>query len=144
MKHLASALTALTLASAVAPSALADDTDSSPKVTAAREVRSPPSSVRPKVIAGGVAIFGLAYAASIAASSGWPDVPGAAGLKIPVVGPWITLGKSGCAFNGENCSPPLTAAQQMAGVACVRGDDSCHAKVIARGVAFGLDGLLQV
>src|SRR5262245_26270717 len=124
MKHLVSALTALTLASSVAPSALADDTDASPKVAVAREVRSPPSSVRPKVIAGGVAIFGLLYAASIAASSGWPDVPGASGLKIPVVGPWITLGHSSCAYNADNCVPALTQTQRDANVGCASGDDS--------------------
>jgi hypothetical protein len=143
MKQLAPALAALTLASTFASSAFADDA-TPPRVDVMREVRRPPSSVRPKIIIGGVAIFGLAYAASFAAASGWPDVPGAAWLKIPVIGPWMTLGKSSCAFNADNCVPLLTAEQLKTNPSCAEGDDSCHAKVIVRGVAFGLDGLLQL
>src|SRR4051812_20939601 len=110
---LALALAALAVALAAAAPALADDSSpSTPALaggssavpldlsrSAAPEVRYPPSSVRPKLVIGGLAISGLAYGAAIGTASNWPEVPGAAGLKIPFVGPWLALGQSGCALD---------------------------------------------
>jgi hypothetical protein len=146
MKQLASALAALTLASTVAPSAFADDTAAPPQVSVAREVRYPPSSARPKIIIGGVAIFGLAYAASFGLSASWP---GGIGPKIPFAGPWIALGKIGCALDPANCVPSLKTpeaveAQIKNGLSCAADDKSCQGKVYALGVAFALDGILQL
>src|SRR6187397_2487247 len=93
------ALAALVLSLAVSSSALADDA-ASPQdevETPRPQVRYPPSSVRPKLIIGGLAISGLAYAAAFGTASNWPEVPGSDSLKIPIFGPWIALGHSGCA-----------------------------------------------
>jgi hypothetical protein len=95
---------------------------SEPAPLASPEVRYPPSSVRPKLIVGGLVISGLAYAASIASAVSWPEVPGIDNLKIPIVGPWLALGKSGCASD----------------------DPDCGAKVYFRGVFYVIDGIAQL
>jgi hypothetical protein len=64
----------------------------------------PPPSVRWKVGGIGLLITGAAWGASFATAYNWPTVPGSAELKIPVVGPWIALGKSGCASDDPGCS----------------------------------------
>src|SRR5262245_60548301 len=66
-------------------------------------MRYPPSSVRFKLIGGGVALSGLAYGAAYLCASTWPDAPGADQLKIPIIGPWMALGKSGCAADDPDC-----------------------------------------
>src|SRR4051812_38365689 len=71
--------------------------------TPAKESPNPPSSVRPKLALGGVAVAGGAYAMSYAMASNFPEVPGTTELKIPIVGPWIALGKSGCATDDPDC-----------------------------------------
>ncbi len=38
-------------------------------------------------------------------------MPGSAQLKIPIVGPWIALGKSGCASDDPNCSGALVGVR---------------------------------
>lgn len=65
--------------------------------------RYPPSSVRPKLIAGGLAVTGLAYGAGFLAASTWPEVPGANELKIPVVGPWLAIAKNDCSPDDPGC-----------------------------------------
>lgn len=116
---IASLSVALTTRAAYAeePSALSE-----PTVVVSQDVRYPPSSVRPRLILGGLVISGLAYAAAFGTAVSWPEVPGSKGLKIPIVGPWIALGKSGCATD----------------------DDDCGAKVYVRGVLYVLDGIAQL
>ena len=58
--------------------------------------RYPPSSVRPKLIGGGLAITAIAYGVGVVAATSWPDAPGAESLKIPVVGPWMALAQNKC------------------------------------------------
>jgi hypothetical protein len=65
--------------------------------------RYPPSSVRWKLVGGGLALSGAAYGTAYLCSSTWPDAPGADALKIPVVGPWIALADSGCAEDDPDC-----------------------------------------
>jgi hypothetical protein len=65
--------------------------------------RYPPSSVRVKLVAGGLVVMGLAYGAGFLAASSWPDAPGASQLKIPVVGPWIALANNACAADDPDC-----------------------------------------
>jgi hypothetical protein len=65
--------------------------------------RYPPSSVRLKLVVGGLVVTGVAYGAGFLAASSWPDAPGASELKIPVVGPWIALAKNGCAADDPDC-----------------------------------------
>jgi hypothetical protein len=59
--------------------------------------------VRPKLIAGGLVVTGLAYGAGFLAAQSWPEVPGSSELKIPVVGPWIALAKNDCAPDDPDC-----------------------------------------
>lgn len=62
----------------------------------AKPMRYPPSSVRLKLIAGGVLIAGVAYGIGFLAATQWSDAPGAQDLKIPVAGPWIAFANNGC------------------------------------------------
>lgn len=66
-------------------------------------VRYPPSSVRPKLIVGGIAITGIAYGAAFLGAEAAPTWPGSAELKAPIVGPWITLAKNGCPPENQGC-----------------------------------------
>jgi hypothetical protein len=84
--------------------------------------RYPPSSVRVKLIGGGVAVAGLAYGAGFLAASSWPEVPGSDELKIPVVGPWMALAKNDCAPD----------------------DPDCGFALYFRGILTVLDGLVQL
>jgi len=65
----------------------------------------------------GTAVFGGFYGGAVAASYGWSQDPGAADLRIPLVGPWLKLGQtelcSGLPEPGEDerpCSDPLQVA----------------------------------
>ena len=118
------ALATLTLALAAASVANAEEPSAlpAPATSAAPEVRYPPPSVRPKLIVGGLAISGLAYAAAFGAAASWPEVPGSAQLKIPFAGPWLALGQSGCAAD----------------------DPDCGAKIYLRGVLYVIGGIAQL
>jgi len=85
-------------------------------------VRYPPSSVRVPIIMGGIGLAGAAYLAGMIAGFGYPDVPGADALKVPVVGPWVALGQSGC-------SPDQT---------------DCTAMLVVRTILTALDGVAQL
>jgi hypothetical protein len=112
------------LAITATSSARADDAAeaTTAATTPAKESPNPPSSVRLKLALGGVAVAGGAYAMSYAMASNFPEVPGMGQLKIPVVGPWLALGKSGCATD----------------------DPDCGAKVVLRGFFLVIDGLAQI
>ena len=119
-----SLITLATLAITVNTAARADEPVVATAVAAApaKDSPNPPSSVRLKLALGGVAVAGGAYALSYAMASNFPEVPGMTGLKIPVVGPWLALGKSGCATD----------------------DPDCGAKVVLRGFFLVIDGLAQI
>lgn len=80
--------------------AMALSTLAAPALARAQEpvkpMRYPPSSVRLKLIAGGVLIAGVAYGIGFLAATQWPDAPGAQDLKIPVAGPWMAFVNNGC------------------------------------------------
>lgn len=59
-------------------------------------MRYPPSSVRPRLIGGAIAITGIAYGIGFVGATSWPEIPGIDSLKIPVVGPWMSLSKLAC------------------------------------------------
>ncbi|MFO0591310.1 MAG: hypothetical protein U0441_27430 [Polyangiaceae bacterium] len=84
-------------------------------------VRYPPSTVRPKLIVGGIAVTAIAYGAAFLGSEAASTYPGSLELKAPIVGPWIALAKNGC--------PPENSG--------------CDAFVYLRGGLLILDGLLQ-
>ena len=83
--------------------------------------RYPPTSVRWKLVGGGVAVTGLAYGAAFLCASNWPEAPGSDALKVPVVGPWIALGQSGCS----------------------KDDPDCGATAVFRAILTVLDGVIQ-
>jgi hypothetical protein len=116
----------------------------------AAEVAShyPPSSTRIKVIAAGAFVTAAAWGFSFALARAWPErpcvisnagavypgsnplhpnycnsgPPGATQLAYPVVGPWITLAKSGCSVSDPTCSV---------------------AEPIGRGIGYAVDGIIQ-
>lgn len=105
------------------------------------ELHFPPPSTRWKLIAGGVLLTGAAWGISYACAYEWPYIdpsrqptvptafmplipsgpPGMAGFKIPIVGPWIALGESGCGSD----------------------ETSCGVKIGVRAAAYVLDGIVQ-
>ncbi len=82
----------------------------------------PPSSVRWKLVLGGVATTAGFYAIAQPFSYAWPDAPGARDLRVPVVGPWMGIANNGCASDDPDCS---------------------QFWVWTRGILMGLDGLGQ-
>jgi len=95
-----------------------------PEIADAPQVQHyPPPMVRLKLLGFGLLISGAAWGAAFGSAVNWPTVPGAAQLKIPVVGPWIALGKSGCASDEPGCS---------------------GATIGVRGAMYVLDGIAQV
>lgn len=92
-------------------------------------VRYPPSSIRAKLIAGGVVVFGLGYAGGAIGASTAPEWPGSDELYVPVVGPFMSLGKLGCPAREPTCDGGfialrailigVEAAMQLGGLALV-------------------------
>jgi hypothetical protein len=65
--------------------------------------RYPPSSVRPRLIVGGLAVTGLGYGAALLTASLAPELPGIDAMKIPVAGPWISLVQMECPADDPDC-----------------------------------------
>lgn len=86
-------------------------------------VHYPPPLVRLKLIGAGLLISGAAWGAAFGSARNWPTVPGSRYLGIPIVGPWMALGKSGCATDDPGCS---------------------GATIGVRGAMYVLDGIAQL
>lgn len=88
-------------------------------------LRYPPSTVRLPLIVGGLAFTAASYggAAAMGAAFGDAEVPGADSLYIPLVGPFVALGRIGCSPNEP---------------------DSCGELNALRGFLYILDGLAQI
>ena len=84
--------------------------------------RYPPSSVRPKLVAGGLVVTGLAYGGALLTASLTSDLPGSSELQIPIAGPWMSLGK----------------------IACPTDDPDCGFTLYLRGALTVIDGLMQL
>jgi hypothetical protein len=67
----------------------------------------PPSGARTTHLVAGVATTGVAYGLAVGASYLYPDFRGASDLRIPVAGPWLALGRTGCPADDPDCSPVL-------------------------------------
>ncbi len=67
----------------------------------------PPSGARSTHIVAGVATTGVSYGLAVGASYLFPDFRGASDLRIPVAGPWLALGRTGCPATDPDCSPVL-------------------------------------
>lgn len=89
--------------------------------------RYPPSSVRWKLVITGIAVTGVAYAGAAMIGGLWDGVPGGDMLYIPVAGPWIALGKSGC-----------TASEDP------DDEGDCSALLGLRAALYVVDGLMQI
>ncbi len=130
MKSLSGLLLVLALSSAPASAFAADDPPAKPQSAAPDDeviVRYPPPSARWKVILTGSAMTALSYGGMAIMGAVWDTVPGADMLFIPVAGPWIALGQSGCAPE-EETSP---------------GEGDCEAMIGVRAAIFIVDALVQ-
>jgi len=67
----------------------------------------PPAGARTTHLVAGIATTGIAYGLGVGASYLFPDNPGAKDLRIPVAGPWLALGRTGCPESSPDCSPVL-------------------------------------
>jgi hypothetical protein len=88
----------------------------------------PPPSARIKLLLGGLGMFGVSYGGMALMGALWDGIPGADFLYVPVVGPWIGLGESGCAPNEET----------------TEGEGDCTGMLALRGILYTVDGLLQL
>lgn len=113
------------------------------------ELRYPPSSIRPKLIFGGLAVGGLAYAGGFITQSQWPEVPGSTELKYPVVGPWMSLAKIGCSassyadYGDPRVNKAGSGKATTPGVQVTAADCS-GVLLFFRGFLTVLDGLAQL
>ncbi len=64
----------------------------------------PPSGTQLNLALVGLGVTSFWYGAALGSSYAWPDAPGAADLRIPIAGPWMALGETGCADDDPNCS----------------------------------------
>lgn len=85
--------------------------------------RYPPSTVRPKLIAGGLGLIALSYGTGFLVSELAPDQPGIAKLQIPFAGPWMAIPENRCIeYASTDCTPEL----------------------VGRGFIYGIAGLMQI
>jgi hypothetical protein len=84
----------------------------------APEPRYPPSSVRPKLIIGGLALTGVFYGTGFLVSELAPDQPGISKLRIPIVGPWLAMPENKCVEErSTDCTPELVGRIAIYGIA---------------------------
>jgi hypothetical protein len=100
-------------------------------------VRYPPSSVRPKLVAGGLIVAGIGYGAAILGSEAALNWPGAHELKAPVIGPWWALALNGCPVN-RTLDPERPSGQVIQVYV-----EPCDAWQYFRAGLLVLDGLIQ-
>ncbi|MCL2823211.1 MAG: hypothetical protein FWD57_04405, partial [Polyangiaceae bacterium] len=67
-------------------------------------VPCPSPAARREQIVGGLGFAAGVYAIGLSCSLIWPDAPGASDLRIPVVGPWMSLAHTGCPSHNPDCS----------------------------------------
>jgi len=69
----------------------------------------PPPSARVNLIITGAATTLVSYGLALGASYLWTanDLNGSKDLRIPMAGPWMALGKTGCPASDPGCSKPL-------------------------------------
>ena len=93
--------------SLISASALAEEPLPPLAAAAPPQVDLPPPSARTNLIITGAATtlvsYGLAFGASYLFTEE-DDLCGAKQLRIPIAGPWLALGKTGCPTNNPGCS----------------------------------------
>jgi len=88
----------------------------------------PPPDARWRALVGGLGMFAVSYGSMALMGALWTDLPGADYLFIPVAGPWIGLGESGCAPGEETTT----------------GEGDCGGMMGLRGTIYVVDALLQL
>lgn len=63
----------------------------------------PTGSTRTGLVLAGLGTTAVWYGLAAGASFVWDEAPGADDLRIPVVGPWLALGDTGCASTNPDC-----------------------------------------
>lgn len=81
---------------------------------------TPSSGARGTLGLAGAGVFAGWYGAAIGESFLWPDAPEANKLRIPVVGPWLTVAHAGCASGESGCTDILAVVRAvLAGISAV-------------------------
>jgi hypothetical protein len=73
----------------------------------------PPPSTRWKLVLGGLATTGFFYGAAAGTSYLFPDTPYIDKLRIPVVGPWLSVAHTQCSTDDPDCSKILLAIRAV-------------------------------
>jgi len=92
---------AISAAMLVAPKAHADE-PTAPEIDV-NPTLLPPPSTRPNLVLIGAAVTAGWYGASVATSYGWRQSNEATWLRIPVIGPYVALGKTRCDSRETDC-----------------------------------------
>lgn len=71
--------------------------------TTYRPEEKPARGTRWRLVLGGAALASGWYAANVGASQLWKNAPNAESWRIPVVGPWLSLGDARCGAEEESC-----------------------------------------
>lgn len=81
---------------------------------------APPPGTRGTLALTGGLVFAGWYGLAIAESYAYPKAPEASSLRIPVVGPWMTIAKAGCAPEESGCTTAIAVIRAVvAGVSAV-------------------------
>ncbi len=114
------ALTLLEAHSALAELPPPGAPDASVKLAAPPPLESPPPAARGTLALAGTGIFAAWYGAAILESYAWSGAPAHDRLRIPVVGPWMTMAHAGCASGEANCTDAIAVIRAiLAGVSAV-------------------------
>jgi hypothetical protein len=76
-------------------------------------VELPDSSAPANHIIAGAATTAVWYGIAVGHSYLWSDNPGAEELRLPIVGPWLSLGETGCPKDDPDCSTVLVVVQAV-------------------------------
>lgn len=76
-------------------------------------VELPDESARVNHIVAGAVTTAVWYGVAVGHSLLWSDNPGAEKLRLPIVGPWLSLAKTGCPKDEPDCSTALVVVQAV-------------------------------
>jgi hypothetical protein len=76
----------------------------------------PPDGTRARLLLTGTALTAGWYGIGVGTSYLWPDAKNARDLRLPVVGPWLALGDTGCGSKERNCRDAVLIIRTLAAV----------------------------